>query len=451
MPVRPADFGETFAQAVTLHREGREREAERAYRRILQALPEDPDVLTGLAGLLAETGREPEAGRLLELAHAVDPGHIRAHAQQDRLRFVVQRASDPQTQVEVRALNVALEAMDRELARKEIYVPGAFWKHYAALHVRLLERYGIDNFKRTVGHNYQNWLMTSPKDPQAARLRELWATHMSSQPLRNSGELPDDVGFHDPAIFPFYVLSQPEAFETYKLSVGLLWEYTLAGDEHGILADLSESPLGNPLRIYRNGKLISSDLCHSVRERNEILQHTALRGDEGIVVGELGAGNGRLAEIFGRTTNYRFMIFDIAPALYVSQWYVKKLFPHEKVFEFRPFGSYAEIREELAASRFAFFTANQIELLPPGSIDLFININSLTEMAHAQISNFLAQIDRVTKSWLYLQQWYHWKNAIDAIEVTKDSFRPVGNWQLGYEGENEVFPDFFVQLWNRPG
>jgi putative sugar O-methyltransferase len=440
-----------LVRAVTLHRKGQEREAEQGYRAILKALPEDSDTLTHLAGLLAETRRESEAGDLLELALAADPRHIGMHAQRDRLRFVMKRASDPRTRGEVRDMKAALDAMNRELARKEIYVPGVFWKHYSDMHVYLLERYGIENFKRTVAHNYQNWMMSTPDDPQVERLVELWATHASSQPLRNSAELPDDVGYHIAKTYPFYALAQPGSFEIYKLAVGLLWEYTLAGDEHGILANLSESPIGNPLRIHREGKLISSDLAHSLRERNQILQLGGLRGDEGLVVGELGAGNGRLAEIFGRTTNYRFMIFDITPALYVSQWYVKKLFPGEKVFEFRPFERYEEIREELAASRFAFFTANQIELLPPGRVDVFININSLTEMAQAQISNFLAQIDRLTKSWFYLQQWYQWSNTMDAIDVTKETFRPTGRWDLSFEDANEVFPNFFVQLWKRPG
>ncbi len=84
-------------------------------------------------------------------------------------------------------------------------------------------------------------------------------------------------------------------------------------------------------------------------------------------------------------------------------------------------------------------------------MDIFININSLTEMAQAQIDNFLLQIDRVAKSWLYLQQWYRWKNTMDDVEVTKGSFHPAGRWELAYEGANEVFPNFFVQLWRRPG
>ncbi len=447
----PVKFKEMLESAVNVHRAGNAQEAEALYRKILQSFPADPDASTALAALLAETEREAEARQVLDAAIASHPHHQRVHAQRDRVQFLAKRAADPATAKELQEMRATLGRMNAELKRKEIYVPSAFWDHFAELHVYLLERYGVANFKRTLAHNYQNWMMLDRDDAQFQRLFDLWATHLSSRPIRNAAELPDDVGFHESRTNPFYRLARTDHFEVYKLGVGLLWEYTLAKDPHGILAGLSESLLGNPLRIYRDGKLIASDLCHSVRERNELLQHSGLRGDEGLVVGELGAGNGRLAELFGQSTNYRYMIFDITPALYVSQWYVKNLFPDEKVFEFRPFRDYAEIREELAGARFAFFTANQIELLPPGAVDIFININSLTEMTPAQIANFLRQIDRLTKSWLYLQQWYHWVNPLDHVEVTKESFHPGKNWELAYEGDNDVYPDFFVQLWKRPG
>ena len=269
-PNEPA-FVKTWQLALEKHEAGQAGEAEALYRAVLESAPEHPEALTALAALLSESEREPEAARLLEAALAADPSSFRAHAQRDRLRFLAKRAADPRTAAEIRDLRAALDSMNRELSRKEIYVAGAFWEHWGKLHVYLLERYGIENFKRTVAHNYQNWLMHNREDHQVKRLLELWSTHLSSQPLRNSGELPDDVGFHPQVLFPFYSLSNPAAFEIYKLSVGLLWEYTLAGDEHGILAAASESAIGNPVRLWRDGRLISSDLCHSVRERNEIL------------------------------------------------------------------------------------------------------------------------------------------------------------------------------------
>src|SRR5262249_30791418 len=154
--------------------------------------------------------------------------------------------------------------------------------------------------------------------------------------------------------------------------------------------------VGNPVRILKDGKLISSDMAHSVREQAKILSQPNLAGSECKTVAELGAGHGRLAELFGRTTNFRYFIFDIAPALYVSEWYIRRLFPHERIFTFRPFSKYDDIAAELEQSRFAFFSANQLALLPDNIVEIFININSLGEMRREQIELFIAQIGRVT-------------------------------------------------------
>ena len=40
---------------------------------------------------------------------------------------------------------------------------------------------------------------------------------------------------------------------------------------------------------------------------------------------------------------------------------------------------------------------------------------------------------------------------MDGVVVTKDVFHPKGNWDLAYESSNEVYPDFFVQLWKKTG
>lgn len=111
-----------------------------------------------------------------------------------------------------------------------------------------------------------------------------------------------------------------------------------------------------------------------------MLETGKLTGTEALVVGELGGGSGRLADVFGLTTNYRYVIIDMTPALYVSQWYIQRRFPKEKIFRFRTFAGFSEIEAELRESRFAFFTANQIELLPAKYFDLFVNVNSLMEM-----------------------------------------------------------------------
>lgn len=404
------------------------------------------------AVVAANSGELGAAEELLRRAGSDDPAasadvvpHLR------RVQFLRARAADPQVQSETQEMQATLRSMRQEIESARIYVPSTFWDTHGRYHIELLERYGIENFKRTVSHHYQNWYMVTREDPQVQALAKSWSAHGRTQPWFNTMEVPDHVGLHLSLNFdkPVNPLAFAEQREIYRIAVGLLWELVDHADQHGILNQLTESEIGNPYRIWREGRLISSDLAHSVRERNMLLEASSLNGSEGLTVGELGAGHGRLAEIFGRTTNYRHYIFDITPALYVSQWYIKRLFPNEKIFEFRHFDHFDEIRDELQSSRFAFFTANQIEKLPDGTLDLFINMNSLMEMESEQIRNFLHQIDRLAKRAFLSRQFSHWTNALEGQTVTRESFALPERWRLAVDKPDDVHPEFFNQIWKR--
>jgi len=396
-------------------------------------------------GLLAE-GRAAEAEAVCAAAFgAAAAPHL------ERLRFLVARAQDPAAATEIAALDAALDAMNRELGRNPLYAASEFWTFWGTYHAALLRTYGMDNFKRTVAHNYQNWLITSLNDPQLRAMLSNWPRHGSAEPLLTAIETPSHVGYHHSRSFedPEYALAFPEARAMYRLAVGLIWEYVRMGDQPGLLDRLEEPAIGGPIRIERRGRLISSDLAHSVRERNLLLATCDLKGDEGLCVGELGAGHGRLADLFGRSTNYRYVIFDIAPALYVSQWYVTRLFPDAKIFAFRPFASFADVAEEVAASRFAFFTANQIEAFPDGYFDCFINMNSLMEMRREQILNFIGHIDRLTRTAFLSRQWLTWRNEWDKITIGRGDFVLGDRWRLALDAVDEIYPAFFNHVWIR--
>ena len=372
-----------------------------------------------------------------------------------RVRFLKLRSTDASAKIDTQGMLATINSMNEEIASKPIYLAGKFWETFGRLHLQFLEKYGVENFKRTISHHYQNWFMCFLDDAQYVQLIKLLPTHLSVDPWLNHIEILDHVGFHGTANYddafqnPTYPLASRKESEIYKVAVGLLWEYVKATDTFGITNQLAESEVGNPIRIWRKGKLISSDLAHSIRERNIFLKALSLSGNEGLVIGELGAGSGRLVEVFGRTTNYRHFIFDITPALFVSQWYIKTLFPNEKIFEFRHFDDFNEICDELQDCRFAFFTSNQIEKLPDDYINLFINLNSLAEMRSEQIKNFLNQIDRLTTSAFLSRQQINSINPMELIPLTKADFAMHERWKLILDTEDEIYPMFFNQIWKR--
>jgi putative sugar O-methyltransferase len=406
--------------------------------------------------LALNSGDYEEAERRLLQAAMLNPTDLKIPPHLTRIRFLKSRSTDDTVKMQTQNMLETINSMNKEIKSNQIYVPGDFWETLGKIHLQLLERYGIENFKRTISHNYQNWLMVSLDDPQVRQLFRTWPEHFTSEPWFNIIETPDHVGYHlerNPSMVfeePTYMLAFAENREIYRISVGLLWEYVKRNDSFNILEKLTESEIGNPIRIWRKGQLISSDLAHSVRERNMLLESLSLNGNEGFIVGELGAGHGRLAEIFGRTTNFRYFIFDITPALFVSQWYIKKLFPDEKIFEFRHFDDFAKIQNELHESRFAFFTSNQIEKFPNDYFNLFINMNSLGEMRPDQIQNFLRQINRLTSvAFLSRQELKAKSSSPHLFPLTKDDFCMPDRWRLIVDKVDEFHPFFFNQIWKR--
>ena len=406
-----------------LFEKNRFEEAESAYRRALDSDAPAEQVRLKLQQVVARIARHHDKPGML----LVPPG--------DGTASVLTNAE----------LYSMLDAVNKELATVPEVMPSRFWVSHANRHVELLVKFGMSNFKRTVAHNYYNWLTVSIHDPQIRRLMELWPLHGSSDALADDME---DLTRPDNA-------SQVSAFEGvdasrfYKLGVSLLWDYTLFTDHHGLLRKIAEPVTGNPLRITRRGRLLSQDLAHSVRERNLILDASGLAtdSDKPIMIGELGAGHGRLAHLFAMSTNCRYAIFDITPALLVSQWYIQSLFPNEKIFKFRHFDHFDEIAEELAQCRFAFFASSQLEKFPENYFGLFINVCSLMEMRVDTINYFFRQIDRVTRGFFYTKQWLVQNNREDNVVIERDDYPVPSTWKRRMEGIDPINQRLFEEVW----
>ena len=70
----PFNLGQSFNEALALHGQGRLREAEKIYTRVLKAAPDHFDALNLLGTVKAQLGRVGEAHRLLSAAVKINPG-----------------------------------------------------------------------------------------------------------------------------------------------------------------------------------------------------------------------------------------------------------------------------------------------------------------------------------------------------------------------------------------
>lgn len=402
-----------------------------------------------LPGLLADRGDLRQARDMLITMIARDPANARAQAQLARILCIEERRNDVRAADEIETRREQLRRMSQELSTHPDLMPGRFWDDIAARHERMLDEFGYANMKRTVSHAYQNWLFLAKNQSYVDRLISIWRSDFSPQPILNKVEAADDIGFNWRVSVPQYPLSDAKWLHKYKLAVGILWEYALSRDEFGFLEGFEESPIGNPIRITRDGVLISQDAAQSSLELNALMAHGGLDAGRPLVFGELGAGWGRLAEMASLRLDCRYLIFDIPPALAVSQWYAGQRFGEDRVFAFRPFRAFAEIEAELESKRIAFFTPNQMSLFPDRYVDAFVNSCSLMEMTRYQIGFYLDQISRLARTSFLSRQWKTWTNEMDGQSVSKEDFALRPPFAPAYDEEDPTYPDLFVQVWRR--
>ena len=330
--------------------------------------------------------------------------------------------------------------MLREIANADpLYQPSVMWEQLNALNTDQIERLGLDHFKRSINQNYFNWLPTNLSDNQLRRTIWHWLERPSLAPFRSRMETP--------RIFEGFArqstLESWKARTFYRLFVALLWDQAMREDALGLLDRVEEPEVGDPLRIYHRGRLISQDLANSVREANRFIPHLPSGTTERPIVAELGAGYGRLGFVLVRALATRYWIFDIPPALFVAEWYLQNVFSDRRIFTFRPFDSFEAVRAEVEAADIAFFTANQIALIPDASVDAFVNISSLHEMRQPQIDHYIQQMARAARQIMYLKQWIEFKNLADNIRIARDSYRLPASWRIVHDAADSVQDRFF--------
>ena len=316
-----------------------------------------------------------------------------------------------------------------------VYWPSAFWTELNRKTIALLDAEGFANFKRTISLNYFTWLVR----PWSDQFRFLM---LRTRPLDWPG-IVNGVWRQDKSL-PFRGSSQT-AFAIFSK---MLWRYAEHRDSEHLLARIEEPVLGNPVSLYLNGRLISQDLANSCLEYYSIREKFAFVADRRQNIFELGAGYGRTAHfILSAQPTCRYFIVDIPPALAVAQHYLSSLFSDHKVFTFRPWRSFNEVKDELVQTDLAFLLPHQAEMLPDGFFDLCINISSLHEMKREQIRAYFRMIDRLTSGYFYTKQWKVSLNLGDKLTITEREYPVPQRWQTVYRRTPLVHRRFFEAMY----
>ena len=333
-----------------------------------------------------------------------------------------------------------IEEMRRHVATgPEIYRPGAFWSDLLERNLAMLRADGVERFKRTVSNNYYNWLVTSWLDPQLRGAIVGWLRHPRRASLE--AEMEPARAVRTMARDDAFDLS-PAAARRYRFFVAQTWERARREDRLGLTERLEEPEIGTPIRLWSRGRLISQDLANGIIECNYAARSGLVR--DGARVAELGAGYGRLAHVHLAAADVVYCIFDIPPALAVSQWYLRELLGPDRVVAFDA------ARTEVGAlepGQVAFFTPDQLELFDDGWFDLTQTISTLPEMPQQQAAHFLAVLAAKSGGEVFLKQWRRWRNDADGAEYPEDWYALPAPWELVARRVDPVQPLFFNQRW----
>ena len=305
------------------------------------------------------------------------------------------------------------------------------WTILASKNFDQLLDHGYTNFKRTIGHNYFNFLVQQ-NDPQITAVEALLPISIQ-EACRYAAQQT-----HDPAFNP------KEQF-SYWYFVFLLWEYVKKIDVKNYLDKLEEPLEGNPLLVHANGKSMSQDLANSLIEYYSINELVPLSEASHIL--EIGGGYGRNAHvILTLNPHIKFYVVDILPALYIAQRYLTSIFQDRTIFKARDFSSYNEVKKEIKEASIIFLLPHQLTLLPPQHFNLVMNISSFGEMKLEQIDWYFKQINRLTSGYFYTKQWNTSPNPFDNLILRKTDYPYPEHWKTSYSRQCLVQTEFFEAL-----
>ncbi len=309
-----------------------------------------------------------------------------------------------------------------------LYGTNKYWEILCEQLTQMIHRFGFSNFKRTVNFNYGQWRVRRLSDPKIRRLVWYFVRHMKIPWPVFSVSIDEDKV----SVLPF-----PMA---YRIFMGLLWERALLGDKLACLEVCDEPSLGAPLPVTYKGKLISQDLAQSSIETNLIASQVDFTRVKRVM--EIGAGYGRFASVVVRMFGeIEYSIFDIPPALAISQNYLASTIGFNQVVPFRK--KSIDLADLNLPVRIGNFLPHQLELFPDGYFDLAINISSFDEMTPGQVHHFFHLIDRKCKGWLYVKGYDRSRTGGLGLE----EFPYARSWKCVYSGPDAVVPSFVEKIY----
>ena len=155
------------------------------------------------------------------------------------------------------------------------------------------------------------------------------------------------------------------------------------------------------------GRIVSLDLLLSIDDFYSLLELMPQVAKEPTVVGELGAGWGRLGYVLCKVNpRCTYVVFDLPEVLVINQNYLPTLLTPCVTTRYEIARTHEQLdRNTLRKSQLWFFGPQHMDRFAPDSVDLIVNIASFQEMPKTYVANYLEYFSRIaSRGACYLRQ-----------------------------------------------
>jgi hypothetical protein len=268
--------------------------------------------------------------------------------------------------------------------------------------------------------------------------------------------------FRDGAINQRYAAPHPTNRQVYRALLNLYYKYLADHGAREFLEthhepsyggtenqELYPFPHGALLYPFEDHRPMSLDFLQSTDEAQRITN--AFRNwyaESPRVILELGGGYGRLGYVLRKMLpDCIYIAVDLPESLAICGHYLSNVLPNE-VFPYHKSRNIPVLdRKKLLEQRVWLLGTEQIESIPDKSVDVFINIYSMSEMQRTTMRNYIFQADRITKHLVYLKQRKEENNKLDDVQITARDYDTMPNWTTIISQDATLYPDFFERIY----
>lgn len=351
--------------------------------------------------------------------------------------------------------NTLIQMIEESKKQSKLYVPGNYWKFYEKNILKQIKKNDLKKFRAWDGGAGIGNIQSFGGGEQ--ELQSHYKKYFHPYDLKYSVI---DNNFFVRAynsiinklssifrFFSFFALRASEGrkyfFALIREKQKILYKHVLHLDKD--LLEISDSTFGDPIGFYENEKFYTSSFLKNLIKINCIKRNIDFNSIENIV--ELGAGTGLLASCFLKLKkNVKYLIVDIPPTLFISEYYLKnlgfKVFGYEELKK----NNYGNLNEVFKDFQVCCLPTWRLDFIKDSKFDLFLNLYSFQEMEKEQSLNYIKFFCEKIKGYIYLE------NLIEGHHKTsKEGSFGVLNPTTKKDLEKEILDLFSIKFFEIEG